>query len=175
MLAEKLVIPRRAFFSLYAIFIAHTHKQFAVCQQALQLAAQRATALRKIFYQQVGQGINGGFNAKLLVLAAKFVDQKNQATGTGHEFFVICAFTPGDGFFMHFARQYTRLEQFVGRVKIKIVSRDNMPQGFIQVGLNNLVDHAELVAELAFGASLIQNPKCVFPKTATHGQNGIVL
>ena len=50
-----------------------------------------------------------------------------------------------------------------------------MAQGLTQVGLNDLVNHAELVAELTVGSGLIHHPQGVFPETTAHRQNGIVL
>ena len=50
-----------------------------------------------------------------------------------------------------------------------------MAQGFIKVSLDNLVNHAELVTELAVGSGPIQDPEGVLPETAAHRQDGIVL
>ena len=76
---------------------------------------------------------------------------------------------------MDLAGQDARLQQLVGRIKIEIVSRNNTSQRFVEIGLNDLVNHTELVAELTVGSGLIQHPEGVFPKTATHRKNRIIL
>ena len=129
----------------------------------------------EILDEEVGEGVDGGLDTDFVVLAAKLVGQKNQAAGAGHELFVFCALAPADRFLMNLARQDACLEQLVGGVEVEVVGRDNMPQWVIQIGLNDLVRHAQLVAELAVGAGLIQDPEGVLPETAAHWQDGIVL
>jgi hypothetical protein len=48
--------------------------------------------------------------------------------------------------------------------------RNHMPQRCLQVGLNDLVDHAELVAELAVGTGLVEHAQGMFPEAASHRQ-----
>jgi hypothetical protein len=81
-LAEELVVPGGAFFGLDAVLVADLHQQFALVEQAGQLAAQRAGALGQVFHQQVGQRIDGGADADFVIAAGEFVDQEHQATGT---------------------------------------------------------------------------------------------
>ena len=131
--------------------------------------------MRQILDQKIRQGINSGANTYFIVLAFKLVDKKDQTTGASHKLLIFRAVMPAHGHFVDFARHHSGLEQFVGGVKIEIVGRNNMPKRFIQICLNDLVDHAELIAELTVRACLIQNPQRVFPKTTAHRQNGIIL
>ena len=50
-----------------------------------------------------------------------------------------------------------------------------MPNRCIQVGLYDLVNHAELIAKLTVSAGLIQHTKSILPEPATHRENRIVM
>ena len=50
-----------------------------------------------------------------------------------------------------------------------------MPDWCIQVGLYDLVNHAELIAKLTVSAGLIQDTKSILPEPATHRENRIVM
>ena len=50
-----------------------------------------------------------------------------------------------------------------------------MTESFIQVCLDDLVNHAELVAKLTIGPGLIKDSEGAFPKTTANGKNGVVL
>ena len=129
----------------------------------------------QVFNQQVSQRIDGGADADFVIAAGEFIDQEHQATGTPHQLLVVRAFDPDHGFFMYFARQDAGLQQLVGGVEIEVVRWHYAADWCVDVGLNDLVNHRELVAQLAVGARLIQHAQGVFPKAAAHRQDRIVL
>ena len=129
----------------------------------------------EVFHQQVGQGVDGGANADLVVAAGQLVDEKHQAAGPGHQALVIGALGPDHGLLMHLARQDARLQQLVGCVEVEVVRRHDAADRCIQVGLDDLVDHRELVAQLAVGAGLVQHAQGALPEAAAHRQDGVIL
>ncbi len=76
---------------------------------------------------------------------------------------------------MYFSRQDTCLQQFVGRIEIEIICRHHITHFLVHIGLDDLVDHAQLIAQLAVSTGLIQDPQAVIPETTAYGQDGIVL
>ncbi len=50
-----------------------------------------------------------------------------------------------------------------------------MSDRIIQIGLNDFMNHAELIAQLTVGSGLIKNPQGVLPKTTAHRQNRVIL
>ena len=114
-------------------------------------------------------------NADLVVVGRELVDQEHEAAGTGHELLIRRTLDPLHGLLVDLPRQYSRLEQLVGRVEVQQVSRDHAPERCIKVGLDDLVDHAELVAQLTVCACLIEDAKCVLPKPSPNREDGVVL
>src|SRR6218665_1729776 len=53
--------------------------------------------------------------------------------------------------------------------------RGRMRDRCIHIGLDDLVDHRELVAQLAVGAGLVQHAQSVLPKATAHRQDRVVL
>ncbi|MBA7555668.1 hypothetical protein ES705_48348 [subsurface metagenome] len=45
----------------------------------------------------------------------------------------------------------------------------------IQICLDDFMNHTELISKLTVRAGLIEHPKSVFPESAAHRQDGIVL
>ena len=76
---------------------------------------------------------------------------------------------------MYLARQYTRLQQFVGGVEVEIIGGNDAADLGVEVGLNHPVNHAQLVSQLAFGAGLVKHSECLFPEPAANGKDRIVL
>ena len=131
--------------------------------------------MSEIFDQQIRQRIDVGLDADFLVAAGQFVDEEDQTAGACQEFFAGAALEPAQGFFVNLARQDACLQQLVRRVEVQVVGRHDRAQRGIRVGLNDLVRHAELVAQLAVGAGLIEHAQCAFPEATPDRQDGVIL
>ena len=88
---------------------------------------------------------------------------------------IVSAFDPDHGAFMHLARQNAGLKQFVSGIEVEVIGWHHAADWRVHIGLDDFVDHGKLIAQLAVGAGLIQYFECVFPKTAAHRKNGVIL
>ena len=157
-LTQKFIVPRSAFFCLDAIFITDLHQKFAFVHEARELAPQCAAAFGEVLYHQIGYGIDGRLDADLIIVAGQLVDQENKTARTRRQLLIFRPLYPTHGLFVDFAGQDSGLKQFVGGIEIDIVAFDDITQSGIQIGLDGLMDHTELVAELTVGARRVQNP-----------------
>ena len=67
------------------------------------------------------------------------------------------------------------MKKFVGRIQEEIVCRDDGTDWGIQIGLNGLVDHTQLIAQLTVRAGLVEGSEGVFPEAPSHRQYRVVL
>ena len=114
-------------------------------------------------------------NAGLVIAGSELIDEEDQATGARHQLLVWRTLDPFHGLLVDLPGQNTRLEQFVGRVEVQQVRRDDASQRRIQIRLNDLVNHAELVAQLAVGARLVEDAQGVFPEPPPNRKDRVVL
>ena len=157
-LTQKFIIPGSAFFCLDAIFFADFHQKLAFVHESRELAPEGAAAFGKVLDHQIGDGIDGRLYADLIIATGQLVDQKNKTTCTRRQLPIFRALYPTHCLFVDFAGQNSGLKQFISRIKIDIVAFDDITQSSIQIRLDGLMDHTELVAELTVCACRVQNP-----------------
>ena len=76
---------------------------------------------------------------------------------------------------MDLARQDAGLLQLVGGIEVEVVRWHHAADRCVHIGLDDPVDHRELVAQLAVSAGLVEHAQGVLPKAATHWENGVIL
>ena len=175
-LGHELVVPGGAFLGLDAVLVAHLHQQLAPVEQARQPAAQAAAA-RLAGPRPSGPPAYLRWRGRRvpLLLSASLLIRKTSPQARASSCCSRRAIAPAHRLLVDFARQDARLQQPVGRVEVEIVGGHDIADRLVEVGLNRLVHHAQLVAQLAVGAGLVKHAQALLPEAAAHRQDRVIL
>ena len=112
----------------------------------------------QVRHHQVSDGVGGCLDAEFVIAGGDLIDQEDETARASKQLLVRRAFDPAHRFFVDLARQDPGLQQFVGGIEIQVVGGNDVGYSVVEIGLDDLVSHAQLIAKLAVGAGLIREP-----------------